>query len=188
MRFKKTLANILKNSAERERNRRKYIPSVPIHQEFVPGGVTADDLIARGTPESDPKLLDDFRELVQRQLGAIAVRIFDVRQEGIEMKTLPGVSPYAVKKTVQEIKALAKKYAIAVGDPRLLRQIERMMAAEEMTVQRRKAAMQPAGGGSWIVFPSGSKRINAAYPRPTKSKHSFLMLGRRGYRIGDCGA
>ena len=71
------------------------------------------------------------------------------------MKNVPGVSSYTVKKTVQEIKSLAKKYAIAVGDPNLLHQIERLMAAEEMTVQRRKAAMQPAGGGPWIAFPSG---------------------------------
>jgi hypothetical protein len=142
LRFKRTLANTLKNSAERERNRKRYIPSVPIRQEFVPGGITADDLVARGTPEDDPRLLDDFRELVKRQLGAIPVRIFDARLEGIEMKNVPGVSSYTVKKTVQEIKALAKKYAIAVGDPSLLRQIEHLMAAEEMTVQRRKAAMQ----------------------------------------------
>ena len=141
LRFKRTLANLLKNLSEKERNRRRYIPSVPIRQEFEPGGITADDLVARGTPEGDPRLLDDFRELVRRQLGAIAVRVFDARQEGIEMKTLPGVSSYTVKKTVQEIKSLAKKYAVAVGDPNLLRQIERLMAAEEMTVQRRKAAM-----------------------------------------------
>ena len=136
LRFKRTLANALKNSAEKEKNRRKYIPSVPIRQEFEPGGVTADDLVARGTPESDPKLLDDFRELVRRQLGTIAVRVFNARLEGIEMKNVPGVNSYTVKKTVQEIKALAKKYAVAVGDPNLLRQIERLMAAEEMTFQR----------------------------------------------------
>jgi hypothetical protein len=141
LRFRRTLANALKNSAEKEKNRKRYIPSVPIRQEFVPGGVTADDLVARGTPESDPRLLDDFRELVKRQLRAIAVRVFDARLEGAEMKNLPGVNSYTVKKTVLEIKSLAKKYAIAVGDPNLLRQIEKLMAAEEMTVQRRKAAM-----------------------------------------------
>jgi hypothetical protein len=142
LRFRRTLANLLKNLSEKERNRKRYIPSVPIRQGFEPGGVTADDLPARGTPEGDPKLLDDFRELVKRQLGAIAVRIFDARSEGTEMKNVPGVSSYTVKKTVQEIKSLAKKYAIAVGDPNLLRQIEKLMAAEEMTIQRRKAAMQ----------------------------------------------
>jgi hypothetical protein len=134
LRFKRALANTLKNLTEKERNRRRYIPSIPIRQEFEP------DLPARGMPESDPKLLDEFRELVRRHLGAIAVRIFDARLEGIEMKTLPGVSSYTVKKTVQEIKALARRYA--VRDPNLLRQIERLMAAEEMTAQRRKAAMQ----------------------------------------------
>jgi hypothetical protein len=73
-------------------------------------------------------------------LGSVAVEIFDARLEGIEMKTLPSISSYAVKKAVQEIKALAGKYAIAVGDPSLLHQVERLMAAEEATVQRRKAA------------------------------------------------
>jgi hypothetical protein len=142
LRFKRALANALKNLSEKERNRQHYIPSVPIRQAFEPGGIAADDLVARGTPEDDPKLLDDFRQLVRRHLGAIALRIFDARLEGIEMKTLPGVSSYMVKKTVLEIKALARKYAVAVGDPNLLRQIERLMAAEEMTVQRRKAATQ----------------------------------------------
>jgi hypothetical protein len=142
LRFKRTLANLLKNLSEKERNRRRYIPSVPIRQEFEPGGITADDLVVRGTPEGDPRLLDDFRELVRRHLGAIAVRVFDARQEGTEMKTLPGVSSNTVKKTVQEIKSLARRYAIAVGDPNLLHRIEKLMAAEEMTVQRRKAAMQ----------------------------------------------
>ena len=141
LRFKRTLANMLKNLSEKERNRRHYIPSIPIRQAFEPGGITADDLPARGTPEGDPKLLDDFRQLVRRHLGAIAVRVFDARQEGAEMKTLPGVSSYTVKKTVQEIKSLAKKYALAVGDPNLLHRIERLMTAEEMTVHRRKAAM-----------------------------------------------
>jgi hypothetical protein len=142
LRFKRTLANILKNSAERERNRRRYIPSVPIRQGFEPGGITADDLVARGTAEGDPRLLDDFRQLVRRHLGAIALRVFDARSEGAEMKSLPGVSSYTVKETVKNIKSLARKYATAVGDPNLLRQIERLMAAEEMTVQRRKTAMQ----------------------------------------------
>jgi hypothetical protein len=141
LRFKRTLANMLKNLSEKERNRKRYIPSVPIRQAFEPGGIAADNLVARGAPEGDPRLLDDFRELVKRHLGAIAVRIFDARLEGIEMKTLPGVSSYMVKKSVLEIKALARKYAIAVGDPNLLHRIEKLMAAEEMTVQRRKAAM-----------------------------------------------
>jgi hypothetical protein len=141
LRFKRTLANLLKNLSEKERNRKRYIPSVPIRQEFEPGGITADDLVARGTPERDPRLHDEFRELVRRQLGTIAVRVFDARLEGIEMKNVPGVSSYTVKKTVQEIKALAKQYAIAVRDPNLLHRIEKLMAAEEMTVQRRRTAM-----------------------------------------------
>jgi hypothetical protein len=139
LRFKRTLANSLKNLTEKERNRRRYIPSVPIRQEFVPGGVTADDLAARGTPESDPAVIDNFRELIGRQLGTLAVRVFDARLEGVEMKNLPGVSAYAIKKTVQDIKSLARTYATALGDPSFTTQVERLMAAEERTFQRRRA-------------------------------------------------
>jgi hypothetical protein len=142
LRFKRALANLLKNLTAKERNRRRYIPSVPIRQGFEPGGITTDDSVAKGVPEGDPGLLDEFRDLVRRQLGTIALRVFDARLQGTEMKNLPGLSSYAVKKTVQEIKVLARSYAVAMGDPNLLNQIERLMAAEEITVQRRKAAMK----------------------------------------------
>jgi hypothetical protein len=136
LRFKRALANLLKNMAEKERNRRRYIPSVSIRQEVVP------DVVARGIPEGDPTVIDSFRELIRRQLGAIAVRVFDARMDGTEMKGLPRLSSYRVKQVVQELKALARKYAVALGDPGFLNQVERLMAAEEATVQRRKAAMK----------------------------------------------
>ena len=138
MRFKRSLANALKNITEKERNRRRHIPSIPIHQKFVPGGITPDDLVARGEPEGDPEVIEKFRETVRRHLGAMALAILDARLQGVEMKGLP-ITSYAAKKLVREIKGLARKYAAAAGDWDLLAHIERMLAADEITRRRRAA-------------------------------------------------
>jgi hypothetical protein len=143
LRFKRTLANALKNLTEKERNRRRFIPSIPIGQEFVPGGVT--DLAARSTPEGDPEVIERFREMVRRHLGQTALSVFDARMQGVEMKDLP-ISPYNTKKLVQGIKDLARKYAVAVADLDLLAQVERLMTSEERTVQRRQATMKQRAG------------------------------------------
>ena len=44
LRFKRAVANAIKNIVEKERNRRRSLPSVPIGQEFEPGAITVDDL------------------------------------------------------------------------------------------------------------------------------------------------
>ena len=41
LRFKRSVANAIKNMVEKERNRRRLLPTVPIGQEFEPGGITA---------------------------------------------------------------------------------------------------------------------------------------------------
>src|SRR5208283_864158 len=53
LRFKRSVSNAIRNLAEKERNRKHYLPSVSIGQEFEPGGVTADDLPARSSPAHD---------------------------------------------------------------------------------------------------------------------------------------
>ena len=45
-----------------------------------------------------------------------------------------------IKRLVQEIKKLGYEYAASLGDPIFLRKIERAMADEEATVQKRFAA------------------------------------------------
>ena len=62
---------------------------------------------------------------------------------GGETKSLVGLaslgSPgkWIVKRTVQQIKELAREYAVSLGDPELLRRIEKAMASEEATVAKR---------------------------------------------------
>jgi hypothetical protein len=72
---------------------------------------------------------------------------------GEETKSLVGSpalgSPgkWTIKKVVGNIKTLAKQYAASLGDPDLLRRIERAMAAESETIGKRRATMAAARQG-----------------------------------------
>jgi hypothetical protein len=153
-RFKCAVGNAIRNLVAKEKTRRRYLPSVPIAQEFVPGSVTADELPAKTAPQDDEKIIHDFRELVRRRLGDLAVAVLDLRLEGGETKSLVGCpslgSPgkWVIKKIVQDVKRLAREYALGIGDPQLLRGIERAMAGESETVGRRRAAMAAARQGA----------------------------------------
>jgi hypothetical protein len=148
LRFKRSLANAIRNIAEKERNRRHYLPTVPIQQEFEPGGVTGDDLPGRSPPPDDDgeRVVRDFRKLVRRRLGEIGVAVLNVRLGGGETKSLVGLpalgSPgkWVIKRVVQQIKELAREYATSLDEPGFLRDIERAMASEEATVAKRRTA------------------------------------------------
>ena len=147
-RFRASAANAVRNLAEKERNRRRLLPTTSIGQEFRPGSVTAEDLPARSSaPEDDSKVIEGFRELVRRRLGDLGIAVLDTRLDGSETKSLVGCpslgSPgkWVIKKVVSEIKTLAREYAASSGDVELLRRVERAMAAEEETVGRRRATM-----------------------------------------------
>jgi hypothetical protein len=143
LRFKRSVANAIRNMAELERNRRHYLPTVSIGGQFEPGGVT--DLSARSLPNNDEKIINDFRRLVRKRLGDIGIAVLDVRLEGGETKSLVGLaslgSPgkWIVKRTVQQVKELAREFF--QGDPELLRKVEKAMASEEETMAKRRTAM-----------------------------------------------
>jgi hypothetical protein len=144
-RFKASVANAVRNMTQKERNRRRNIPSVSIQQEFTPGCATPDDLPAKPDPDDDSKVIEGFRELVRRRLGDLAVAVLDLRLEGGETKSLVGSpalgSPgkWTIKKVVAGIKQLAREFFR--GDPELLRRVEKAMRAEGETIGRRRAAM-----------------------------------------------
>ena len=140
-RFKASVANSIRNLVAKEKTRRRYVPSVPIAQEFTPGSVTADDLPAKPARDDDSKVIEDFRELVLRRLGGLGLAVLDVRLDGVETKSLVGCpslgSPgkWTIKKVVAGIKALAQEFFR--GDPDLLRRVEKAMEAESETIGRR---------------------------------------------------
>ena len=152
LRFKRSVSNSLKNITAKEKNRRHYLPTVSIGQTF--GSVTADELPARSwtADNDDEKVVDDFRQLVRKRLGKIGVAVLDVRLGGGETKSLAGSAEvdgkgrYVIKRIVQEIKAMAREYAGSLGDSELLRRIEKAMADESETVEKRRTAMRRAVG------------------------------------------
>ena len=46
---------------------------------------------------------------------------------------------WKIKQVVGEIKELAREYARSLGDPELLRGVEKAMEAEEETIEKRRA-------------------------------------------------
>lgn len=143
LRWKRSVANACKNIAEKERNRRRLIPTVSIGQEFRPGDVT--DVPDRPGRQDDESVISDFRQLVQSRLGELGIAVLNARLAGQETKSVVGRadlgSPgrFVIKRVVQEIKTLAREFAQRRSDPAFLREIERAMGREEATVQRRLA-------------------------------------------------
>ena len=139
LRFKRACGNAVRNMAEKDRNRRRFIPTVPIGYE------RDDDVPDRAAAEDDERLIDDFRQLVWNRLGPLGVRVLNARLAGDEMKSLVGQpelgSPgrFVIKRIVQQIKELAREYAQRRGDPAFQRDIERAAGREEETVRRRLA-------------------------------------------------
>ena len=104
--------------------------------------VPLDDLPAGSPSEGDEDVVRDFRRLVRQRLGSVAVAVLDTRLAGEETKSLVGSaslgSPgkWIIKRTVCQIKALARDFFS--GDPEMLRKIEKAMAEEEETVEKRR--------------------------------------------------
>ncbi len=133
------------NMIEKDWNRGRNIPTVPIGQEFTPGGVGVDELPDRDAAhdQDDDRVIEDFRQLVRSRLGHLGIAVMDARLSGQETKTLIGRedlgSPggFQIKTIVHRIKALCREYAERLGDPALLRDVLRAMAREGATVQKR---------------------------------------------------
>jgi hypothetical protein len=150
-RFKTSVAHAIQNMVEKEANRRRYLRTVAIQQEFEPGAITVDDLPARPLPARDEDdMIEGFRGLLKNRLGDLGLAVFDLRMAGGETKSLAGSpsvgSPgkYVIKRVVQEIKALAREYAQRLGDPAFIRDIERAMGREGATVAKRLATARQA--------------------------------------------
>ncbi len=143
-RFKRSVGNAIRNMVEKDRNRRRFLPSVPIG-DSEPGGVAAFGRPSRGLEQDDSAaVIARFRKLVQQRLGDLGLAVFDARMEGQETKSLVGQESLGrpgravLQRVVREIKALAREHALALGDPGFLRDVERAMGRESATVEKRK--------------------------------------------------
>jgi hypothetical protein len=88
-------------------------------------------------------VVENFRRLVRERLGELALSVLDARLAGQETQSLVGVEELGrpdknrIKKTVQQVKALAREYAQTTGDQGFLRDVDRAMGRQEATVQKR---------------------------------------------------
>ncbi|MHB8974898.1 MAG: hypothetical protein ACYC4N_31095 [Pirellulaceae bacterium] len=143
-RFRTAVTNAVKNLRSKEFNRRKYLPSVPITNEFQPGSVADDELVTRRTWRGeDREVVQHFRRLVKDRLGELALAVLDARLAGQETQSLVGAEELGrpdknrLKKAVQQVKALAREYAMTTGDQGFLRDVDRAMGREQRTVDKR---------------------------------------------------
>jgi hypothetical protein len=133
--FLARFATAVKNSiitlaTRRQRVRRRYSD----HElETVPQRSVA------AQPEDD--VVERFRAYVRQTLGEVALKVLDHRLDGGDTRELrgqPGLeSHYALKEIVKRIKKSASTFA--GNDPELLDQIERALASERRTMDRRFA-------------------------------------------------
>jgi hypothetical protein len=129
-RVKVSIRNAVLNLVEkRQRGRRWFAPVSP---EDVDSSLHA-------APDSDDETIERFRKEVEDELGKLALAVLDARLDGVDVKSLVGMpelftpSGYAVKKAVQQVKALAATF----GDENFQRMVARAMADEQETLARR---------------------------------------------------
>ena len=133
------------NMIEKDRNRGRNIPTIPIGQEFTPGGMSIDELPDRAVAhdQDDERVIDDFRQLVRNRLGQLGIAVLDARLAGQETNSLVGRedlgSPgrWVLKNVVGQVKALTREFAQQRREPAFIRDIDRAFEREEKTVQKR---------------------------------------------------
>jgi hypothetical protein len=134
-RFMTSVRNAIQNQVQKEKNRRRYLSSVPIHQEI---GDTST-----GSNKDNENLIEEFRQLVLNRLGHLELAVLDLRLAGDETKSLVGSeefgepTSYRVKQAVIAIKQLAQEFARQQGDDGFWQQIQRAMDAERETLEKR---------------------------------------------------
>jgi hypothetical protein len=132
-RFRAATWNAIRNIAEKGRNRRKWFTAV---DPVAMAGQYA------GRAPYNNNIVEEFRSLVGRKLGKLALAILDTRLEGGETKSLvgiPSLSIYKIKQLVQQVKSLSRQFAERTGNWGFARMVARAMDSEQATVTKRKA-------------------------------------------------
>jgi hypothetical protein len=99
--------------------------------------------------QSDTEIIDEFRSFVARRFGDHVAHVLDHRLEGeADTKALVGApgleTSYKLKKAVADLKQAIRMWA--GNDPELARRIERLVAEERRTLDRRFGRLAGASG------------------------------------------
>jgi hypothetical protein len=99
---------------------------------------------------TDTEIIDEFRNFLATRFGDHVLRVLDHRLEGdVDTKALIGTTPglessYKVKRAVSDLKAAIQMWA--GDDPELSRRIERLVADEKRTLDRRFGRLAGVSG------------------------------------------
>lgn len=89
--------------------------------------------------ETEPDVIEQFRQYVLRTLGAVALRVLDHRLDGGDTKELRGTegleSHYSVKETVKDLKRALRGFS--GSNPSFLEMIHKALDGEQETMRRR---------------------------------------------------
>lgn len=89
--------------------------------------------------DSEPDVIEQFRQYVLRTLGAVALRVLDHRLDGGDTKELRGTegleSHYSVKETVKDLKRALRGFS--GSNPSFLEMIHKALDGEQETMRRR---------------------------------------------------
>lgn len=126
-RFKVSVSNAIKSLRSRAATRRS-------RQQELSSDAPAKER------QSDTEIIDEFRNFVATRFGDHVVRVLDHRLEGeSDTKDLVGTpgleTGYKVKRAVSDLKQAIRLWA--GNDPELTRRIERLVAEERRTLDRR---------------------------------------------------
>ena len=148
LRFKKSVANAIRNLAEKERNRRHYLPTVPIGNRTsspvalqptsCPHGWDQPTTRRSSTPSAN--LCSSISVTSLLPSSTCDCRAARRRALSVRLKSA-GKGKDSIKRLVRRIKQLAQAFAASRGDQAFLRRIEKAMADEEATFEKRRAAM-----------------------------------------------
>jgi len=126
-RFKTAVKNSVITLGQKRQKRAKTFQELP------------QEPVARRTAAVEDDPITDFRNFVQLRYGEIALYVLDHRLAGKDTKELVGQSglesSYAVKKTVQQIKAAVVRWS--QSHPDFLLRIHRLMDQEKQTMAKR---------------------------------------------------
>ena len=79
LRFKASVGNAVRNVVEKERNRQRY---------FRPDVIPVEEVPDQPDSDSDPTLIEKFRQMLLSRCGGLVLAVFDARLDGREMKDL----------------------------------------------------------------------------------------------------
>ena len=128
-RLKVAIKNSLISAAKARQNRAKRFQDLP-------------DTVASRQCDDDPSVIERFRDELRRRLGDAAVKVFDTRLNGEDIKSLigsEGMSSYRLKQLVQRIKEVARGF----GDDCLQSMVSKMSVQESETLAKRFGRHEP---------------------------------------------